>query len=387
MSPLSQMPEEETPLIKATFPRWAENHPALVVYRRLLGELSTARYMSPSLGNAPTVPYFLIATGKAAISMAEAVVSRWGPPAEGLVVTKGGLRASLPESIAILTGGHPVPTEKSLEAGDAIVNFCRKIPPLAPVVYLLSGGSSSLVEQLIPGVPLTEIQQRTQTLLASGASIAEINAYRKSVSEIKGGKLSRHLQNREVKVYVLSDVDGDDLNVIGSGPLYPQFPHTIVANQSYAAKFVVQDLERLGLRVVIGPSLTGELTAVTSRYTSLIQTFPKESALVGTGEASLEVRGTGRGGRCQHIALLAAVQLAKISGVTLLAGSTDGSDGPTNVAGAIVDSHTLERGSGLDALEFLRNFDSSQFLAASDALIVTGETQSNINDVVIAVHL
>ena len=319
--------------------------------------------------------------------MATAVVSRWGPPVAGLVVTKGATSSELPDGVRVITGGHPFPTEASLVAGDAVIKFCESIPAHSTVIYLLSGGSSALVEKLVDGVSLDQLRQDTKALLESGETIDRINDYRKSVSLVKGGRLAERLAGSEVRVFVLSDVPGDDLSVVGSGPLFPFFPHTLVANQSYAIDFLTRQLESLGLRVVIGPTLTGELMEISDRYTSLIRTLPIGTALLGSGESTLRITGSGVGGRCQHFALQAAIQLEHVPGVSLLSGSTDGTDGPTDIAGAIIDNHTLARAKPLDPKKYLANFNSNTYLDAADALIVTGDTQSNINDVVIAVHL
>jgi hydroxypyruvate reductase len=373
--------------IPGRFPEWALENPALIAYRRLLADLRTARYMYDALDTRPTKPYYLVATGKAAISMATAVVSRWGPPVAGLVVTKGATSSELPDGVRVITGGHPFPTEASLVAGDAVIKFCESIPAHSTVIYLLSGGSSALVEKLVDGVSLDQLRQDTKALLESGETIDRINDYRKSVSLVKGGRLAERLAGSEVRVFVLSDVPGDDLSVVGSGPLFPFFPHTLVANQSYAIDSLTRQLESLGLRVVIGPTLTGELMEISDRYTSLIRTLPIGTALLGSGESTLRITGSGVGGRCQHFALQAAIQLEHVPGVSLLSGSTDGTDGPTDIAGAIIDNHTLARAKPLDPKKYLANFNSNTYLDAADALIVTGDTQSNINDVVIAVHL
>jgi len=369
------------------FPKWAESHPALVAYQRLLSDLRECRFIRDKLDSIPNQPYYLIATGKAAVGMAEAVVARRGDPIAGFVVTKGVPSTSLAEGIEIVSGGHPIPTEASLIAGEKLVRFCQNIPRGSQVLFLLSGGSSALVEQLADGLPLSEFQSQTQARMRSGQTISELNQFRKSVSQIKGGKLAQFLGGCDVHVLVLSDVPCDDLSVIGSGPLYPHHPHTIVANQDYATKFLTSALESLGLGVVLGPSLTGDLSDVAERYAALVRNIPKGTALVGTGESTITITGNGTGGRCQHFALQAAIDLENTHGLTVLAGSTDGTDGPTDYAGAIINGRTLQDARDLNALAYLDNFDSNAFLAHANALIVSGATQSNIYDVVIAVHL
>ena len=367
-------------------PVWAQELPGVTAYRSLIDELKSGRYLAIPPDLAPVDDYYLIGSGKASVGMAMAVIARYGEPRSGLLVTKRGHAAPLGPSITVIESSHPVPDESSLAAGLAMEEFARAIPAGSTVLYLLSGGSSALLERLRPGHSLQSIQAATERLLRNGSTIEATNAYRKSVSVSKGGGMASWFSHTKVQVLVVSDVMGDDLAVIGSGPLFPNFPHHLLASNAHAVSSLIRSLEAQGVTVAIGPLLRGDTFDLVQRYAQLIRPMPRNSALVGGGECTVSVRGDGVGGRCQHFALAAAIELSGVSDVHVMAGSTDGTDGPTDVAGAIINGALVTDLNRVRAQEALDNGDSHAFLRAESALIYTGPTQSNINDVVMFVR-
>jgi hydroxypyruvate reductase len=367
-------------------PPWARELPATTSYQTLIEELQAGRYLDIPAGLVPSGDYYLVGSGKAAVGMAHAVIAHYGEPKAGLLVTKRGHSERISDSVTVLESSHPVPDKTSVAAGLAMENFARSIPTGSNVLYLLSGGSSALLERLKPGFSLRNVQAATERLLRDGSTIEATNAYRKSVSASKGGGMAKWFTHCRVQVLVVSDVIGDDLAVVGSGPLFPHFHHHVLASNHFAVKRLTQNLEKRGVTVALGPILSGDTIDVMKRYAQLIRPMPRNSALVGGGECTVTVQGDGIGGRCQHFALAAAIELSGVTDIHVLSGSTDGTDGPTDVAGAVVNGSTIPRQDIETARQALVNGDSHAFLRDASALIYTGPTQSNINDVVMFVR-
>jgi len=367
-------------------PQWARELPVTKCYQKLIDDLGSGRYLSIPSGLVGSGEYYLAGSGKAAVGMAKAVIAQYGKPRAGLLVTKQGHSEQLGESVTVLESSHPVPDQTSLAAGLAMKEFARTIPPGSTVLYVLSGGSSALLEKLRPGHSLQSVQAATEKLLRDGSTIEATNAYRKSVSASKGGGMATWFSHAKVQVLVVSDVIGDNLAVVGSGPLYPHFPHHLLASNSYAIRFLTRALEAQGVTVALGPLLRGDTLDLVRRYAQLIRPMPRNSALVGGGECTVSVPGDGVGGRCQHFALAAAIELSGVSDVHVLAGSTDGTDGPTDVGGAVVNGSSVTDLNRKRAQQALDHGDSHAILRAESALIYTGPTQSNINDVVMFVR-
>lgn len=359
----------------------------------------------------------LVAIGKAAEAMAGgALDALGGAVAAGLVVTKQGYAAGqLPAGIQVLEAGHPVPDATSLAAGRALLDFLEAQPPARRLLFLISGGASSLVEVPPPGVTLDLLQRANAWLLASGLAIDTVNAVRRRLSAIKGGGLLRWIGGRTATCLLISDVPGDDPAVIGSGPLVR--PHTvalpsglpdwlaragvepepveggagcalaIVARLDDALAAAAQAGARLGYPVHRHVDfLHGDAGEVGLRLGRCLCDAPAGLHLWG-GETTMHLPGRpGRGGRSQHLALAAATAIAGRDDVALLAGATDGSDGPGEDAGGLVDGGTVARGAldGLDAASCLRGADSGRLLDAAGDLIQTGPTGTNVMDLVLA---
>ena len=369
----------------------------------------------------------VVAMGKAASSMvqgAQAVLQ--DRLTKGLVLTKNDhvdqVLADDPR-LLIHESAHPVPDESSLRSGDVLVEFVQQVPPDDDLLVLVSGGLSSLVEQLPPGMTLTDLSRVTEFLLAGGFDITQINQVRRSISRIKGGRLAVHLRAQRVYQYAISDVPGDSLQDIGSGPLaLPQtdrhalqLPDWIVDFQQAVAlpdECALEKLASIKNRVVASSDIarsavcdaatsvdlpvqpvTGDLHQDVAANTAMIaEQLLKPDALPGiyvwAGGSTLQLpEKPGRGGRNQHLALLLA---REIDGhpVTVLCGATDGTDGPTSDAGGIVDGRSaqLVRDRQLDIQQVINAADSGNLLEQTGELLTTGPTGTNVMDLVIAIR-
>jgi hydroxypyruvate reductase len=364
----------------------------------------------------------VIAIGKAASSMLEGALEVL-PPTPALLITKDGyITPALRHhpGVEVMASGHPLPDARSLDAGRRLLDFIAAAPADRPVLLLLSGGASSLVEVLPEGVTLADWRRVNAWLLASGLDIHAMNAVRKRLSCIKGGRLLEHLGGRRAVVLMISDVPGDEPASIGSGLLTPcdveALPEglpdwmcdlldaappqprvddprwawvesRIIASNATALDAAVRAAFRLDVPVHrFDELLCGDAGVAGERLArQLIDGSP--GVYLWGGEATVNLpEQPGRGGRNQHLALSAALALDGHEGVTLLAAGTDGTDGPTDDAGACVDGATVAamRAEGIDPEDALRRADSGTALAAADALIRTGPTGTNVMDVVLA---
>lgn len=366
-----------------------------------------------------TAPY-LIAIGKAACAMAWGAHQALGARIRAaLVVTRHGHAEPLPWPV--LEAGHPRPDAASLAAGAALLDFIDRLPDDAEVLVLLSGGASALVEVLPPGVDLAFLQRATDWMLGSGLDIVAINRVRKRLSLIKGGRLARRLAPRRSLCLAISDVPGDDPRAIGSGPLTadPQAPepgrwppwlaerlaaappppapgdrcfervhYEIVARNADAVAAAVEAAGRLGLPAIAGREpLRGEAAATGVELARRLRAASPGVLQVWGGETTVTLPpAPGRGGRCQQLALAAALELAGVPDVWLLAAGTDGSDGPGTDAGALVDGGTIARAAPADAARALRAADAGRLLEASGDLIQTGPTGTNVMDLVLGLR-
>ena len=365
----------------------------------------------------------IVAIGKAAASMLEGALDVL-PDAHALLITKDGhvspaLRHRA--GVAIVEAGHPLPDARSLEAGRRLLAFIAAAPAQRPVLFLLSGGASSLVEVLPEGVSLEDWRRVNAWLLGSGLDIHAMNAVRKRLSCIKGGRLLEYLGGWPALVLMISDVPGDDPASIGSGLLSPcpavPLPQNlpdgvrglldaappmpalddarwasvdarILASNATALDGAVRAALCLGVPIHrYDELLCGDAAKTGARLARELITGPLGVHLWG-GETTVNLpEHPGRGGRNQHLALSAALVLEGQVGITLLAAGTDGTDGATQDAGACVDGGTAVamRAAGMTPEDALSRADSGTALAAVDALIRTGPTGTNVMDVVIAV--
>jgi glycerate-2-kinase len=368
--------------------------------------------------------------GKASVAMARAVIAVLGGAVDGgLVVTKhehggdaGGLR--------VIEAGHPVPDEHSLRAGEELLRIAQSSRDHDLVIFVLSGGASALTEAPVAGVSLDDIQAANRFLLASGLDIGEVNEVRSRLSRIKAGGLAEAFSRATVVCLVLSDVIGNRLEVIGSGPfvspkpgskavarfahssalpdsvraalsrptdlsLSPPNPveHFIVGSASLAVHAALEQAKRLGLEAHgYADPLSGEAREMARKIMKLGE---RRSALaegpfclVLGGETTVMLaKGAGKGGRCQEMAVAASNAIAKMPGSAFLAAGTDGTDGPTDAAGGIIEPDSAARAdmAGWPASRALRTHDSYEFLSACNGLIFTGPTDSNVNDIALYV--
>ncbi len=338
-------------------------------------------------------PLALIAIGKAAANMAKGAFEVLNSQiSQALLITKHGHLENLKSyPILCLEAAHPVPDASSLAAGQTLLEFIKKLPPTHPILFLISGGTSALVEVLNPDVTLTDLQRVNNELLASGMDIQAMNKIRKSLSAIKGGGLATYLEGHPVLNLLISDVPNDDLQTIGSGlltaPDYKNIKQKIIANPAKARQAACQAAKHLGYKVFeqkeliigeaenIGHSLGKELCQA------------KAGIYIASSETTVHLpENPGQGGRCQSLALAAACELAGRTDVFFLAAGTDGTDGPGKYAGAIVDGNTTTA-SDFEAKEYLKKADAGSFLASNGELIETGPTGTNVMDILIGLKL
>ena len=367
----------------------------------------------------------LVAIGKAALAMTEGARDVLGTHIQsGLVITKEGYAQPLvPPAAAmeILESAHPVPDERSLLAGQRLIDFVQTLPAHLPMLFLISGGASSLVEHLPDGIGLADLQRINSVMLASGMPIGAINQVRKKLSLLKGGGLLDYLGERPVVNLLMSDVPDNDPAVIGSGllirtespvslpmdlpdeivsklssikmphPVYsrhqPKVMTSIVADNQLACQAAVRCATGKGYRVQLQTAcLSGDVERVAEQITATL--FKSEAGVyIWGGEPTVNLPAVpGRGGRNQQLALLLAERIQNEKGLQILVAATDGSDGPTEHAGGLVDGQTISRGEqeGMDARRCLRETNAGAFLEASGDLISTGPTGSNVMDLVIA---
>lgn len=369
-------------------------------------------------------PVALIAVGKAACAMAQGAHEALGERiVAAFVVTKHAHAEPLPWPVR--EAGHPLPDDASLAAGMELTNFIADIPGEHEVLMLLSGGASSLVERLPPGITLADLQAAYRWMLASGLDIAHCNRVRKRLSMLKGGRLAMALAPRLVTCLALSDVPGDVPQVIGSGPVSPEpdeldgcdddlpgfitklMRHESVAPPAGAPCFLsvtyeilatledakcaaAERAEALGFRAQVHAEfVSGNAVVAGKNFAEQLLASRPGTLHIWGGETTLRLQEVpGRGGRNQSLALAAALVLQGESGVTMLAAGTDGTDGPTPDAGALVDGETIARGAlaGMDAELSLARADAGSFLEQSGDLVHTGPTGTNVMDIMLGLR-
>lgn len=392
-----------------------------------------------SLPRAAGSKIHLIAVGKAAGPMAAAAEALLGEQlGRGLAVSKYDHLWPL-QRVQLLQAGHPLPDANGVAATAAVKALLQAAAPNDLVLCLLSGGASALLPAPPAGICLEEKLATTELLLACGVSIQEINCVRKHLSTLKGGGLTRLAAPRRMLTLVLSDVVGDPLDVIASGPTVPdpttfadalavieryqllhrlpasvrsylqrgnagQLPETpkpgeacfagnvveLVGSNSQSLRAAAAKAAELGYTPwVLTSSLTGETRQVAAVHAAIArelathgQPVPPPACLLSGGETTVTLRGQGRGGRNQEFALAAAHGIAGLTDVVILSAGTDGTDGPTDAAGALADGHTLERARqvGLDPLRHLEQNDAYPLFTALGDLLLTGPTNTNVMD-------
>ena len=367
----------------------------------------------------------MVAIGKAAGAMAAGAVDVLGERVAGaLVVTVPGAVSTIDvlqnARVRVIESAHPRPDARSLMAGLAVVEFVQGLPRSARMLWLISGGASSLVEVPSPGITLEELQRVNGWLLGSGLGIASINAVRRRLSRLKGGGLAALAAPRPGLALMISDVPGDDPAVIGSGLLHrspgenrlprslpvevadvlarcpgpqgraspPRVASRIVAANRHArvaARHRARSCGRLAVRSGRG-EFSGNAADLGRTFARRIAAAAPGTFWIWGGESTVILPpDPGRGGRNQQLALAAALAMAGETGLTLLAAGTDGIDGSSDDAGAIVDDSTCARGAaaGLDGPEHLLRADSGTYLEECGDLLHTGPTDTNVGDLVL----
>jgi glycerate 2-kinase len=384
-----------------------------------------------------------IALGKAACKMALGLCDSLGNlVSSGIAVTKYGHCQSveLPLEFAVFEAGHPVPDENSVAAAQAVIELAAREPRDGLIVCLISGGGSSLLALPAEGITLGEKQHLISLLLKAGAGIDELNCVRKHISRIKGGRVAQMLYPASVVSLIISDVIGDRIDVIASGPTAPdastyrdaldvlgkyrvqdQVPlsvlgfldrgargladetpkkgdvifddveNRVIANNSAALTAAAEWLRASGYPVhILASDLQGEARDAGRELAQKIlgQKIGRPACFLSGGETTVKVRGSGFGGRNTELALGFALAIEQTEGVFMLSAGTDGDDNSTGAAGAMVDASTVARARnlGLDPGRFLENNDSHTFFRLLNDLFITGPTGTNVMDIQIALR-
>ena len=388
--------------------------------------------------------------GKAAYRMAEAFEGSIDTEmiSGGVIVTKYGhagkenpeyrARTTDLKKIMVFEAGHPIPDENGKAATEEIKKLIKKADASALVVCLVSGGGSALFVSPVEGITLNEKKRITDLLLRGGADITELNIVRKHLSGVKGGRLAEIAYPAEVISLMISDVIGDKLDVIASGPTAPdpstfkdaldvidkyqlaektpagimdvlnrgmdgsiqdtpkmnnpafeKVQNIIIGSNRAAIEAAEKEAEALGFETrILSTMLEGEAGKVGKLLAGKAKGTKAQSSkgtkcLISGGETTVIVKGKGKGGRNMELALYFAMEIEGVEGITMLSAGTDGTDGPTDAAGAIVDGQTIvkAKGVGLNPQEYLDNNDSYNFFKQLDSLLITGPTGTNVMDI------
>jgi len=384
--------------------------------------------------------HYLIGAGKASAPMAQAIEEVLGDRiTRGIISTKLGHTLPL-QWTETIEAGHPIPDQKGLVAAQKIIDLLKDSGPQDLVIFLLSGGASALLPMPADAIRLEEKQEITQLLLDCGADIGEINTIRKHISQIKGGRLAQMAYPSTVLGFILSDVVGDPLDAIGSGPTVPdkstfeeaweilrkyellkkvapsirrhlqlgkegrieetpkpgnaffeRVHNTLIGSNLFALQTVARESRFLGFNaLILSSSIVGETREAARFHVAIAREvvhngnpISKPACLISGGETTVTIKGNGLGGRNQEFVLVGAMEIQGLERVVFLSGGTDGTDGPTDAAGAIADSTTIKRARemGLDPRIYLENNDAYPFFQKLGDLLMTGPTRTNVMDV------
>jgi glycerate 2-kinase len=386
---------------------------------------------------------FIMGAGKASALMARELEDLLGDRiTEGVVVVKYGHACRL-SRIRLLESGHPVPDENGRIAADALIELADQADEKDLVICLLSGGASALLADYPEGSTIEDLSQLNKLLLTCGADIREVNTVRKHFSRIKGGQLAARIYPATLISLILSDVVGDPIDMIASGPtcpdpstfsdvlrmlhrynLWEKLPpyaarhfeagaagslsetpkpedplfirthHQIIGNNRLALNAAARKALDFRMSVnILSSTLEGDVRTVADTLVNTAwsiqqdQRIRKPVCLLAGGETTLEIKGTGLGGRNQHFALYVASKLTDRCGITLLCAGTDGTDGPTEAAGAVVDCQTFPDALrlGINPETYLQNFDSYPFFSQAGGQVVTGSTMTNVMDMMVLI--
>lgn len=418
--------------------------PQRLLHSHLQADENRLQILDESIPWSTKQKIWIVGAGKAAAAMAKVAEQILGDHLHGgLIITKYDHALPL-EKIQCREAGHPVPDLQGVEASRELIGLLLQTAPDDIIICLLSGGASALLADLPNGASLADLQQVFSALLASGADIGEVNTIRKHLSAIKGGQLPGFAPKARWFTLMISDVPGDDSAVIGSGPTLPdnrsfadaceivkhyqlwerlpasvrrhlelgctgQIPDTpkaddpvflrvknqIIGSNRLAVEAAKNYAVSTGLHLMEYPeAFTGDTSAVANAVLTAIRRYqgPLPACLVAGGETTVVVTGKGKGGRNQHLALTIGIELERVPlppglNITLLCAGTDGTDGPTDAAGAIVDLELMKKAGslGLSAQRFWETQDAYHFFEAAGGLLKTGATQTNVMDLVIII--
>lgn len=383
---------------------------------------------------------YLVGAGKASAAMAETMEKILGSKiTEGHIITKYNHSSPL-KYIEITEAGHPIPDNNGIKGTNQIISLLNKAEKDDLVICLISGGGSALLADVPEGCTLNHLKTVNAILLKTGANIKEINCIRKHLSKVKGGLLAKAAFPAQIVSLILSDVIGDPLDVIASGPTAPDsttfadaisiidkykiendipqpilrelqeglknnrqetlkkydevFLNTtnlVIGTNKLALETANEKAKSLGYESqIITNTLEGDVAYVANNIIQFAKNIKnekpgKKACLLFAGEPTIKVQGKGEGGRNQHLALIVARLLKNIPGITFLSGGTDGTDGPTNMAGAVVDSHTEKYAANhnIDINHYINNYDSYNFFIQEGGGIITGPTKTNVMDLMV----
>ncbi|MEX0301245.1 MAG: glycerate kinase [Leisingera sp.] len=411
---------------------------AKALFQAAVDRADPAQALRSQLASSPLAPLpedgrnVLLAVGKAAVPMMREALQLIPDAAQALAITNPENHTEIPGA-TVICGSHPVPDEQSAATGQAAIELARSLGPDDRLIALISGGGSALMVAPAPGLTLADKAAVNKLLLASGLEINDMNLIRQQLSDTKGGGLLRHAAPAQVQAFILSDVIGDDLRAIASGPtvapigtreqarkimqragIWDGAPEAVKAHLSAADE--VQDTPPPASNTLIGSNryslkamlaaaaedwnprlvshrLVGDVAEAAETVVAAAESAPqnKPVALIFGGETTVQLTGTGLGGRNQELALrVAKLGAERLSGNWLfLSGGTDGRDGPTDAAGGITGPATWEaiKDAGQDPDALLANNDSYAALQAADALLITGGTGTNVADVQVFLRL
>lgn len=381
----------------------------------------------------------VVGGGKAGAAMAAAVEEVLGDRVRAGVVNVKYGHVAPTSRVRIQEAGHPVPDEQGLQGTRDMVELLRGTGAGDLVVTVISGGGSALIDLPVEGITLQHMKELTDALLRCGATINEINTIRKHLSQVKGGGLAKIASPAQVIALILSDVVGNPLDFIASGPTVPdtttfkdawrvleryhltaevpgpiverlragvrgeipdtpkegdpilsQVQNVVVASNELAAEAAIARARELGFNtLLLSTFVEGEAREIAKLFAAVAREvvaygrpIPRPACVLAGGETTVTVRGKGKGGRNQEMALSAAIKIAGLEDVMIVASATDGTDGPTDATGAIADGSTVERAlaAGLDPAAYLADNDSYRFFERLGDLIKTGPTNTNVND-------
>jgi glycerate 2-kinase len=405
-------------------------HPSNIIPKSITLKNERLQLGEDIFTKSPFTNIYVAGAGKAAAAMAYEVEKMLKHNiSEGVIAVRDRFDFTL-KYIRAISAGHPLPNNNSVIAAEEITKLLKKLRKNDLLIFLLSGGASSLMMDVPYNCTLEDVNKVIEQLLKSGATINELNVVRKHLSELKGGQLVKKCSGATVVSLIISDVVGNDLQAIGSGPtvgddssfndaldvlekynlskaapyaiishlqkgvegnihenpkpgdaVFANTRNVIIADNKKALDAAARKATELGYEArVINDSLSGLAEDAAAEWMDMaMQLRGKKICMLGGGETTVHVKGNGKGGRNQQFALAAAIALKNSSDITLLAAGTDGSDGPTDAAGAIINNKTY----CAEAEDYLRNNDAYSYFEKYGGLVKTGPTHTNVMDVVI----